>query len=171
MVCGLPWKYLYFHPFSFFRTAVTAGEDEAVKFFNEWHQMIVSTVPAEKLLIYNVEDGWGPLVDFLGMEAPDEPFPDINDGVTITIIVLGGYYILVILVPALIIFCCWKKSQKFKNSLNRIFYFTLGMPLIKLQKICQRRKSPRSNNYVVKNNNNHEKDFNYINYSNLNSKV
>ena len=112
--------------------------------------MIVSTVPAEKLLIYNVEDGWGPLVDFLGMEAPDEPFPDINDGVTITIIVLGGYYILVILVPALIIFCCWKKSQKFKNSLNRIFYFTLGMPLIKLKKICQRRKSTRSNNYNLR---------------------
>lgn len=36
-------------------------------------------VPPEKLLVYEVKDGWGPLCDFLGVEAPDEPFPRLND--------------------------------------------------------------------------------------------
>lgn len=36
-------------------------------------------VPPEKLLVYEVKEGWGPLCDFLGVEAPDEPFPRLND--------------------------------------------------------------------------------------------
>ena len=36
-------------------------------------------VPAEKLLVYEVKDGWDPLCDFLGVEAPDKPFPRLND--------------------------------------------------------------------------------------------
>lgn len=33
------------------------------------------TVPREKLLVFNVEEGWGPLCRFLGVEVPDLPFP------------------------------------------------------------------------------------------------
>jgi hypothetical protein len=37
-------------------------------------------VPAEKLLIYNVKEGWGPLCAFLGVEMPvEKPFPHDND--------------------------------------------------------------------------------------------
>ena len=52
------------------RTAVYAGEEEAVQFFNDWHEMIVASVPAEKLVIYNVKEGWGPLAGMLDMEVP-----------------------------------------------------------------------------------------------------
>ena len=36
-------------------------------------------VPPEKLLVYEVKEGWGPLCDFLDVEAPNKPFPRLND--------------------------------------------------------------------------------------------
>ncbi len=35
-------------------------------------------LPAERLLVYEVKDGWGPLCAFLGLPVPDEPFPQVN---------------------------------------------------------------------------------------------
>jgi hypothetical protein len=44
------------------------------------HQRAVeATIPAERLLVYEVKDGWGPLCAFLGVPAVDEPFPRTND--------------------------------------------------------------------------------------------
>lgn len=40
---------------------------------------IRSKVLPERLLNFNVEQGWAPLCNFLGKEAPDEPFPRVND--------------------------------------------------------------------------------------------
>jgi len=36
-------------------------------------------VPPERLLEFNVKDGWEPLCDFLGVPIPDIPFPNVND--------------------------------------------------------------------------------------------
>jgi hypothetical protein len=36
-------------------------------------------VPPERLLVYDVKEGWAPLCDFLGVEVPDQPFPHLND--------------------------------------------------------------------------------------------
>ena len=152
----------------FSRTAVTAGEAEAVTFFNSWHQLVVNNVPEDKLLIYNVKEGWAPLASLLDMEAPDEPFPDINDGITVTLIVLGGYYILVLVIPLLIFICLWKKSSKFRNILQRMFGFCLGAPLAKLRSF--RRSHVMNNNSNVKNNNvqsSDKKKFSYVRYSNI----
>ncbi len=34
----------------------------------------------ERLLVYEVKDGWKPLCEFLGVEVPEEkPFPRLND--------------------------------------------------------------------------------------------
>ncbi len=35
-------------------------------------------IPPERLLIYQVSDGWEPLCDFLGVETPDAPYPQVN---------------------------------------------------------------------------------------------
>jgi hypothetical protein len=46
-----------------------------------WHQHIEDVkayVPADKLLVYNVRDGWGPLCKFLGVAEPPEPLPHLN---------------------------------------------------------------------------------------------
>jgi len=36
-------------------------------------------VPPERLLVYEVREGWEPLCAFLGVGVPDEPFPRLND--------------------------------------------------------------------------------------------
>ena len=48
--------------------------------FVAWNEEVVRTVPAEKLLVYQVQGGWEPLCAFLGVPTPDVPFPRSNDG-------------------------------------------------------------------------------------------
>ena len=47
-----------------------------------YHQLIhkySSNFNQDRLLLYNVKDGWGPLCNFLGVPIPDVPFPRRND--------------------------------------------------------------------------------------------
>lgn len=37
-------------------------------------------VPAERLLVFNVKQGWGPLCKFLGKRVPEHGFPHLNEG-------------------------------------------------------------------------------------------
>lgn len=39
-----------------------------------------NVVSGERLVLYGVLDGWGPLCQALGIDVPDEPFPKANDG-------------------------------------------------------------------------------------------
>ncbi|KAI0156161.1 hypothetical protein BJ166DRAFT_532247 [Pestalotiopsis sp. NC0098] len=41
--------------------------------------MVMDMVPAEKLLIMDVEEGWTPLCEFLDMAVPEGPLPRAND--------------------------------------------------------------------------------------------
>ncbi|RCG32702.1 sulfotransferase family protein [Sphaerisporangium album] len=46
----------------------------------DWHiAHVMAEVPPDRLLVYNVCQGWGPLCDFLGDPVPGEPFPRLND--------------------------------------------------------------------------------------------
>ena len=36
-------------------------------------------VPSDRLTVWEIGDGWQPLADMLGVEAPDEPFPRLHD--------------------------------------------------------------------------------------------
>lgn len=54
-------------------------ENHARAVFERHNTEVQSKVPPEKLLVYEVKDGWGPLCDFLDVEAPDKPFPRLND--------------------------------------------------------------------------------------------
>jgi hypothetical protein len=42
---------------------------------------VKATVPAERLLVYSVSEGWEPLCQFLGQQVPNIPFPHANAGV------------------------------------------------------------------------------------------
>lgn len=53
-------------------TAVFAAHNEAVR----------RTVPPERLLVYEVKEGWEPLCRFLGVPVPPVPFPHVNDAET-----------------------------------------------------------------------------------------
>lgn len=53
--------------------------DFAIQVF-EWHNAHVrAVVPPDRLLVYEVGQGWGPLCAFLGVPVPNEPFPHLND--------------------------------------------------------------------------------------------
>jgi hypothetical protein len=47
--------------------------------FNEWHEKVISKCPKEKLLVFDVKEGWEPLCKFLGKPIPNVPFPNTND--------------------------------------------------------------------------------------------
>jgi hypothetical protein len=47
-------------------------------------------VPAERLLVWEVTDGWEPLCEFLGVGVPAEPLPHANDRATFLERVIGG---------------------------------------------------------------------------------
>jgi Sulfotransferase domain len=47
-------------------------------------------VPADRLLVWEVGEGWGPLCEFLGVDVPSEPLPHANDRAVFTGRVIGG---------------------------------------------------------------------------------
>ena len=59
--------------------AIDAGEETAVQFFNEWNEQVKAEIPANRLLVFEVKQGWEPLCQFLGVPVPEEPFPHLND--------------------------------------------------------------------------------------------
>lgn len=47
--------------------------------FCEHNEEVKATVPPERLLVFDVKQGWEPLCAFLGVPVPDGPFPHVND--------------------------------------------------------------------------------------------
>ena len=47
--------------------------------YNEHIESVKKTISADKLLIYRINEGWGPLCEFLNVEKPETPFPKVND--------------------------------------------------------------------------------------------
>jgi Sulfotransferase domain len=54
--------------------------ESAIATFEHHNEEVKQRVPTEKLLVYEVKEGWAPLCEFLGVEVPDRPFPHLNDG-------------------------------------------------------------------------------------------
>lgn len=50
------------------------------KRYNEHNERVKAVIPASKLLVFNVKQGWGPLCHFLGVEVPSLEFPRQNIG-------------------------------------------------------------------------------------------
>ena len=52
----------------------------ALAVFNQYNQEVQNHVPPERLLVYDVKQGWDPLCAFLGVAVPaGKPFPRLND--------------------------------------------------------------------------------------------
>jgi len=49
--------------------------DRCVRGYSRHIERVRREVPPERLLEFNVKQGWGPLCSFLGVPEPDEPFP------------------------------------------------------------------------------------------------
>lgn len=52
--------------------------DHMMACFEKHCAEVVAGVPADRLLVFEAKEGWGPLCDFLGVDAPDEPYPHVN---------------------------------------------------------------------------------------------
>lgn len=60
-----------------------ADRSHAIAVFNQRNAAIQAHVPPERLLVYDVKDGWEPLCRFLQVPIPqDIPFPHLNDSGT-----------------------------------------------------------------------------------------
>ena len=46
--------------------------------YRQHNERVQAVIPAEKLLVFNVKQGWKPLCDFLGCDVPSTPFPRVN---------------------------------------------------------------------------------------------
>ena len=53
-------------------------KDYMVSYFENRNAEIIESVPADRLLVFRVREGWGPLCEFLDLPVPDEDFPHIN---------------------------------------------------------------------------------------------
>lgn len=47
-------------------------------FFRRHTEAVVGVVPTDRLLVFDVAQGWGPLCDFLGVPVPETPYPREN---------------------------------------------------------------------------------------------
>ena len=50
------------------------SDQEKMKKFEEWNQSVIDYVPKERLLVYQVKEGWDPLCKFLNKPVPNRPF-------------------------------------------------------------------------------------------------
>jgi hypothetical protein len=88
----------------------------------EHEARIRKIVPQERLLEWQVTDGWQPLCEFLGREVPVQPFPRVNDGQAIrkmlnAVILMRGVkffskYLVAIGVPVAALVWAWKLRAK-----------------------------------------------------------
>ena len=52
----------------------------AIDAFNRHNEQVRRDVSADRLLVYEISQGWGPLCAFLGVPVPEgKPFPHLND--------------------------------------------------------------------------------------------
>jgi Sulfotransferase domain len=51
----------------------------AIEVFERHNEEVKRRVPSERLLVYEVTEGWVPLCEFLGVPEPEETFPHLND--------------------------------------------------------------------------------------------
>ena len=56
----------------------TADEALAIGVLEMHNEEVRRTIPAERLLVYEVKQGWEPLCAFLGVAVPEVPFPRTN---------------------------------------------------------------------------------------------
>jgi len=55
------------------------NKQDAISRYNQHIEEIKNQIPADRLLIFSVDQGWEPLCRFLGKEIPKGNFPNVND--------------------------------------------------------------------------------------------
>ncbi len=53
-------------------------KDHLISVYEAHNAEVRAAIPADRLLVYHVSDGWPPLCDFLGVPVPEGPTPKVN---------------------------------------------------------------------------------------------
>jgi len=85
--------------------------------YEAWVDFVRKTVPKDRLLEFNVKQGWEPLCKFLGKQVPVMPFPHINDRVVVDTIIkvmlaVTWLWPVLLATPLLLIGWCMRCMQK-----------------------------------------------------------
>lgn len=74
--------------------ASMAGDYDTDEGFAEimhrWNETVKSTVPSDRLLVWDPKEGWEPLCEFLEVDVPDTPLPNLNDAASFKEGIIGG---------------------------------------------------------------------------------
>ncbi len=87
-----------------------ADRDKAVAYYQQHIEDVKAAVPADRLLIFSVSEGWGPLCSFLGVPVPTKEFPSINDRAEFQKVKAGivrGAYVILGMAAVLITVLCY----------------------------------------------------------------
>lgn len=96
---------------SYLQHFADVSNEEATKAqYIDWTQKVQREVPASKLLVFNVEEGWDPLCQFLDVEVPNQPFPRAVEYMHIGDLVLAGIGWLTVAIPSLLVLCCGMRT-------------------------------------------------------------
>mmetsp|Transcript_34667 Transcript_34667/g.80170 ORF Transcript_34667/g.80170 Transcript_34667/m.80170 type:complete len:133 (-) Transcript_34667:331-729(-) len=81
--------------------------------YDAWVDFVRKTVPKERLLEFDVRQGWTPLCKFLGKDEPpkEKPFPHINDGKVVdatvkALVLITWIWPILFALPLFIIWSC-----------------------------------------------------------------
>ena len=55
-----------------------SNKAKLIDVYNRHNETVQRVIPAERLLVYDLSEGWNPLCRFLGVPVPDEPMPNTN---------------------------------------------------------------------------------------------
>ncbi len=64
--------------------------EQMIEQFEAHNETVKANVPADRLLVWSVTEGWEPLCEFLQTPVPDEPLPHVNDRETFLGRVIDG---------------------------------------------------------------------------------
>jgi hypothetical protein len=56
----------------------TEDREHVIEVYERHNAAVIDEVPAERLIVYEVGSGWGPLCERLGVPVPDSPYPHTN---------------------------------------------------------------------------------------------
>ena len=83
------WRKMAYFVVSFFDAAYGSHNPKSTYVFRKRYRIhnhrVKSIVSADKLLVYNVKQGWKPLCDFLACEVPTVAFPHVSAEITATL--------------------------------------------------------------------------------------
>lgn len=97
------------------RNVTALSTEEAMEVYEKWNAYVIATVPADRLLIFKVGDGWAPLCKFLGFDnstpqrqCPSTAYPSVNDrasfqAMVATFALMNRYWSHVLIVAVMVV--------------------------------------------------------------------